>query len=206
MHTTLRALDPCGWYFDSGCSRHITGDRTLFTTFKGCSVGTVTFGDGNTSTISGKSKIKFSEIGELKNILYVKGLAANLLNPSLMCFSAVTDEAIISSQLDDEETNFEIAGEKKEPTIHEKKRVENLGGKGEEVEEDENEELEVTPDEGILAPSLDIPTSSSSRVRSSHPVNNVIVFESKNVDEALQNSDWLMAMQEELLQFAKNDV
>ncbi|XP_059663982.1 secreted RxLR effector protein 161-like [Cornus florida] len=31
-------------------------------------------------------------------------------------------------------------------------------------------------------------------------------FEPKNVDEALQSSDWLMAIQEELLQFVKNDV
>ncbi|XP_059658463.1 glutathione S-transferase U17-like [Cornus florida] len=61
---------------------HLTGDRTLFTTFKECLVGTVTFGDGNDSTVSGKCKIKFSRIGELKNILYVKGLATNLLDIS----------------------------------------------------------------------------------------------------------------------------
>ncbi|XP_059635376.1 uncharacterized protein LOC132277543 [Cornus florida] len=176
MHTALRELGPCGWYFDSGCSRHMTGDRTLFTTFKECSVGTVTFGDGNAATESGKSKIKFSNIEELKNVLYVKGLTVNLLSisqiyPSLMCFSAVTDEAVLwhkrlghGYRINQIRSNN--GGERKEPTIHKEERVENLDGEGEEVKEDEDEELEVTTDEpiGIPAPSLDIPTSSNSRV------------------------------------------
>jgi hypothetical protein len=28
-HTTLKILDTYLWYFDSGCSKHMTGDKTL---------------------------------------------------------------------------------------------------------------------------------------------------------------------------------
>ncbi|XP_059623189.1 uncharacterized protein LOC132266352 [Cornus florida] len=237
MHTALRALGPYGWYFNSGCSRHMTGDRTLFTTFKECSVGSITFGDDKTSTVNGKSKIKFPGIGELKNVLYVKGLATNLLSISQICdeefqllmrlYYGIKDLDMSLCQLIQNEKGYRI-------------RSDNEGGEGEEVEKDEDEELEVNTDEpiGIPAPSLDIPTSNSSRVRLSHSIDNVIgpwdkhgtrstvrddvghscivddivhschiaQFEPKNVDEALQSSDWLMAMQEELLQFVKNDV
>ncbi|XP_059629786.1 uncharacterized mitochondrial protein AtMg00810-like [Cornus florida] len=98
-----------------------------------------------------------------------------------------TKSKITSSQLDEEEINFEITGEMIEPTIQEEERVENLGGEGEEVKEDDDEELVVTTNEpiGIPAPSLDIPTSSSSRVRLSHPVDNVIGFQVKQLDDGI---------------------
>ncbi|XP_059623129.1 uncharacterized protein LOC132266293 [Cornus florida] len=306
----------------------MTGDRTLFTIFKECSVGTVTFGDGKTSTVSGKvtdeavlwhkrlGHVNYNDLVNLSNNDLVRGLpklkmpkneiygpcqsicqlipnekgyrinrirsdnggefepkkyreplgkfdsrsnegvflgysqtsrayrVLNLRTKVVMKFISVvyddTKSKITSSQLDEEETNFNIAGERKETIIHEEERVEDLGGEGEEVKEDEDKELEVTTDDpiGIPAPSLYVPTSSSSRVRLSHPIDNVIgpwdkhgtrsivrddvghscivddivhschmaQFEPKNVDEALQNSDWLMAMKEELLQFVKNYV
>jgi hypothetical protein len=28
-HTALKILDTCLWYLDSGCSKHMTGDKTL---------------------------------------------------------------------------------------------------------------------------------------------------------------------------------
>ena len=33
MHTALKVMDTCLWYLDSGCSRHKTGDHSLFKTF-----------------------------------------------------------------------------------------------------------------------------------------------------------------------------
>ena len=51
--TALKAHDSCLWYLDSGCSRHMTGNKELFKTlFKG-KIRTVTFGDGSKSMIRG---------------------------------------------------------------------------------------------------------------------------------------------------------
>ena len=49
MHIALRVMDTCLWYLDSGCSRHMTGDRSLFKTFEQKMGGNVTFWDGSKS-------------------------------------------------------------------------------------------------------------------------------------------------------------
>ena len=57
MHYAFKLMNTCLWYLDSGCSRHMTGDCTLFKNFeskKGCNV---TFGDGRKSQIKGKGII-----------------------------------------------------------------------------------------------------------------------------------------------------
>ena len=40
MKSTFKVMDMCLWYLNSNCSRHMTGDRSLFN---------VTFGDGRKS-------------------------------------------------------------------------------------------------------------------------------------------------------------
>ena len=49
MHIALQVMNSSLWYLDSGCSRHMTGDRSLFKTFEPKRGGNVTFGDGNKS-------------------------------------------------------------------------------------------------------------------------------------------------------------
>ena len=34
MKSAFKVMDTCLWYLDSGCSRHMTGDRSLFKTFE----------------------------------------------------------------------------------------------------------------------------------------------------------------------------
>ena len=41
--TALKAHDSCLWYLDSGCSRHMTGNKGLFKTLFEGKIGTVTF-------------------------------------------------------------------------------------------------------------------------------------------------------------------
>ncbi|KAA0066403.1 gag-proteinase polyprotein [Cucumis melo var. makuwa] len=44
------------WYFDSGCSRHMTGNRSYFTNLNDCVTGHITFGGGAKGKIIAKRK------------------------------------------------------------------------------------------------------------------------------------------------------
>ena len=49
MKSAFKVMDTCLWYLDSGCSRHMTKDRSLFKVFDSKKGGNVTFGDGRKS-------------------------------------------------------------------------------------------------------------------------------------------------------------
>ena len=49
MKFAFKVMDICLWYLDSGCSRHMTGDRSLFKVFESKKGGNVTFGNGSKS-------------------------------------------------------------------------------------------------------------------------------------------------------------
>ena len=51
--TALKAHDSCLWYLDSGCSRHMIGNKALFKTLFEGKIETVTFRDGSKSVIKG---------------------------------------------------------------------------------------------------------------------------------------------------------
>ena len=76
MKSTFKVMDTCLWYLNSNCSRHMTGDRSLFN---------VTFGDGRKSQIKGKGTISLPRLPDITNVLYVEGLRVNLLSISQIC-------------------------------------------------------------------------------------------------------------------------
>ena len=80
--TALKARDSCLWYLDSGCSRHMTGNKGLFKTLFEGKIGTVTFGDGSKSVIRGIGTVDISGLPVFEDIWYVDGLKANLLSIS----------------------------------------------------------------------------------------------------------------------------
>ena len=45
-HTSLKVVSTNSWYFDSGCSKHMTGDKIFLKNYKTIDVGHVTFDDG----------------------------------------------------------------------------------------------------------------------------------------------------------------
>ncbi|MGV7927162.1 hypothetical protein PJO48_29345, partial [Mycobacterium kansasii] len=47
VHSAFKATNHSKWYLDSGCSRHMTGDKDLFTDLKVMTNDSVTFGDGS---------------------------------------------------------------------------------------------------------------------------------------------------------------
>ena len=85
MKFAFKVIDMCLWYLDSGCSRHMTRDRSLFKVFESKKGGNVTFGDGSKSQIKGKGIISLPGLPDIANVLYVEGLRVNLLSISQIC-------------------------------------------------------------------------------------------------------------------------
>ncbi|KAI3715213.1 hypothetical protein L6452_22185 [Arctium lappa] len=73
------------WYLDSGCSRHMTGDRGLLSSYKEkLGGGSVTFGDNKKGQIKGYGVIAKGDI-DVNRVAYVDGLKHNLLSVSQLC-------------------------------------------------------------------------------------------------------------------------
>ena len=70
---------------DSGCSRHMTGDKTKFTTLAPKDGGFVTFGDNSKGKIIGIGSISKPSNVVIDNVLLVDGLKHNLLSISQLC-------------------------------------------------------------------------------------------------------------------------
>ena len=56
-HTSLRVSSKEDWYFDSGCSRHMTGMKNYLIDLKAYTTSYVTFGDGAKGRIRGIGKL-----------------------------------------------------------------------------------------------------------------------------------------------------
>src|ERR1043165_4756275 len=84
-HTSLRVFAKEDWYFDSGCSKHMTGDRNLLKDVKPHSVSSVTFGDGAKGEIKGIGNSNWFGVPNLNGVLLVKGLTTNLISISQLC-------------------------------------------------------------------------------------------------------------------------
>jgi len=73
------------WYLDSGCSRHMTGDKTKFAKLELKEEGFVTYGDNNKGRILGNGVIGNGSSFNIKNVLLVEGLKHNLISISQLC-------------------------------------------------------------------------------------------------------------------------
>jgi hypothetical protein len=71
------------WYIDSGCSSHMTGDKSKFLLLKENKSGIVTFSNDAPGKIKGKGQVILSN-GRIKakDVLFVDGLKNNLLSVS----------------------------------------------------------------------------------------------------------------------------
>jgi hypothetical protein len=84
-HIPLRISAKEEWYFDSGCSRHMTGNQDLLTDLHHHTISHVTFGDGAKGEIKGTCKLDCLGVPKLDKVLLVKGLTANLISISQLC-------------------------------------------------------------------------------------------------------------------------
>ena len=67
----LKAKYSSEWYLDSGCSRHMIGDKSFFTSLEDYNGGTVTFENGSLAHVKGKGSISILGYPKLDGVLYV---------------------------------------------------------------------------------------------------------------------------------------
>ena len=85
VYTSLKVFNSCLWYLDIGCSRHMTEDKSLFKSLKEKVGDHMTFGDGRNAHVLGKWTVEIPRLPLLKDVLYIKGLKANLLSITQIC-------------------------------------------------------------------------------------------------------------------------
>ncbi|GJY61168.1 retrotransposon protein [Tanacetum coccineum] len=67
------------WIVDSGCSKHMTGNRSLFTSYKAYDGGHVVFGSNLKGKVIGGGNISHDSI-KITNVEHVRGLTFNLIS------------------------------------------------------------------------------------------------------------------------------
>uniref|UniRef100_A0A0D3BLB0 CCHC-type domain-containing protein n=1 Tax=Brassica oleracea var. oleracea TaxID=109376 RepID=A0A0D3BLB0_BRAOL len=73
------------WYFDSGCSKHMTGNEDYLEKLELIRGGKVTFGDGGQGKIRAIGITSRPDVPKLSNVYFVEGLKANLISVSQLC-------------------------------------------------------------------------------------------------------------------------
>ena len=74
------------WILDSGCTSHMTGDKTQLNNLNNLNGGTVKFGNNDDAQIVGKGCVSLNG-GKIlcNNVLYIDVLKHNLLSVSQLC-------------------------------------------------------------------------------------------------------------------------
>nr|GEX72350.1 retrovirus-related Pol polyprotein from transposon TNT 1-94 [Tanacetum cinerariifolium] len=79
-----RIVQICLWIIDSGCSKHITGNRALLTNFVEKFIGTVRFGNNDFAVIDDYGDVVIGSM-TIKRVYYVEGLGHNLFSVGQFC-------------------------------------------------------------------------------------------------------------------------
>nr|GFA20358.1 integrase, catalytic region, zinc finger, CCHC-type, peptidase aspartic, catalytic [Tanacetum cinerariifolium] len=74
------------WYLDSGCSKHMTGDRSQLINFVQKFLGTVKFGNDHVAKIMGYGDYKIGNV-TISRVYFVEGLENNLFSVGQFCDS-----------------------------------------------------------------------------------------------------------------------
>ncbi|GJT20771.1 retrovirus-related pol polyprotein from transposon TNT 1-94 [Tanacetum coccineum] len=215
-------LEPDEWIKDSGCSKHMTGNRKLFFTYKAYNGGNVIFGSNLRGNIIGKGQIcdnkcrvTFSEHdSEITKDGKVIGYSQNskayiILNKHTrkvkeslnVTFDETPPPSKTSPLVDDD------LDEKEAIKVTKKKNLENnIVDETLETGEIVNiKESRKHPLENVIE-NLNQRTLRSQAQNQSNFFCFISTIEPKNVNEALGDESWIVAMQEELNQFVANDV
>ncbi|GMI79777.1 hypothetical protein HRI_001647000 [Hibiscus trionum] len=260
-----KAQSQNSWYLDSGCSRHMTGDKSRLMDLKPKSGGVVTFGDNSKGHIEDDIHTSHAclvaqnendawlwhrKLGHASTSVLEKLVSLNLVKDNLGKFDAKSDEAIFigysltskayrvfnkrtlvveesihvvfddnplprKDSCDDDNVGiintFDGGQTSKKDEIQPKEEdtqdppLEALKDLAiEEKEVSYPRELNYVKDGEILGdPSKGVTTRSSLRLM--NHIAFISCIEPKNIKEALKDDFWIMAMQEELNQFERNE-
>ncbi|KAI3733787.1 hypothetical protein L6452_13243 [Arctium lappa] len=72
------------WFLDSGCSKHMTGQKEILSNYKDKYCGTVRFGNNQFSPIMGYGDVQHGNV-TVKRVSYVEGLGHNLFSIGQFC-------------------------------------------------------------------------------------------------------------------------
>nr|GEZ99939.1 retrovirus-related Pol polyprotein from transposon TNT 1-94 [Tanacetum cinerariifolium] len=80
----MHIVQICLWIIDSGCSKHMTGNRALSTNFVEKFLGTICFGNNDFAVIAGYGDVVIGSM-TIKKVYYVEGLGHNLFSVGQFC-------------------------------------------------------------------------------------------------------------------------
>ncbi|KAK8983114.1 hypothetical protein V6N11_057870 [Hibiscus sabdariffa] len=175
----------------TGCSRHMTGDESRFLELKPKSGGVVTFGDNSKGHIEG--------IGSIEESIHVV-FDNNLLPRKDSCDD--DDVGILEANGGEQSSKVDETPTKEETQDPPLEALKNISL--EEREVSYPRELNYVKDGEILGdPSKGVTTRSSLR-NTCNFLAFISCIEPKNINEALNDDYWILAMQDELNQFERN--
>ncbi|GJZ07588.1 retrovirus-related pol polyprotein from transposon TNT 1-94 [Tanacetum coccineum] len=173
-------LEPDEWIKDSGCSKHMTGNRKLFSSYKAYNGG---YSQNSKAYIILNKHTR--KVEESLNVTFDETPPPSKTSP------------LVDDDLDEEEAI----------KVTEKKNLENdIEDETLEIDEIVNiKESRNHPLENVIG-NLNQRTLRSQAQNQSNFFCFISTIEPKNVTEALTDDSWIVAMQEELNQFIANDV
>nr|GEX85914.1 retrovirus-related Pol polyprotein from transposon TNT 1-94 [Tanacetum cinerariifolium] len=172
-----RIVQICLWIIDSGCSKHMTGNRALLTNFVEKFLGTVRFGNNDFAVIAGYGDVVIGSM-TIKKVYYVEVLGHNLFSVGQFY-----------------DKGLEVAFRKSTCFVRNEDGVDLLTGK-----------LKAKGKWTKDHPFHKIIGDPKSSVRTRGQLANSCLLSSiepANMAEALRDADWVTTMQEELDYFAR---
>ncbi|GJZ75987.1 hypothetical protein Tco_0640452 [Tanacetum coccineum] len=200
-------LEPDVWIKDSGCSKHMMGNRKLFSSYKAYNRGNVIFGSNLRGNIIGKGKICDDKVVDnflleqiWKSLKMVRKVE-ELLN---VTFDETPQPSktspLVDDDLDEEEAIKVTEKEKNLRKLTLRMKPLEIGDEIVNIKKSRNHPLE-----NVIG-NLNQRTLRSQAQSQRNFFCFISTIELKNVNEALTDDSWIVAMQEELNQSTANDV
>nr|GEU95636.1 hypothetical protein [Tanacetum cinerariifolium] len=228
---SINIVQICVWIIDSGCSKHMTGNRALLTNFVEKFLGTVHFGNNDFAVIAGYGDVVIRSM-PIKKVYYVEGLGHNLFSVGQFCDKGLEDVGKLKAKGDigvfagysKESVALRIYNKRTLPNVDEASTSHNVFN---ERLEDAYFDASTTFHDSSNVHTFYQPYPHEKKWTKDHPLHKIIgdpkssvrirgqlensclfscllsSIEPANVAEALRDADWVSAMQEELDQFAR---